>query len=657
MTPNQAARARALRSREEQRRESDARKKAILDAVESGEISLNLAARRAGLDRTTIQLWKKSRKAGTWGPDKRAATAAPIAAREVRQELKIVSTLPSADMAESPKAWDQLDEQAQAALKDFGKFRADYLGRASAPWAVEAAHTLLDAYHSDEEEYIVLNVAPGAGKSTLVTHDFVVWAICRERAAGGEPTISLGHRTTPKARWYLTRIGSTLTRDLEVLGAFGRFCPDTSRPIWNRDELMVEPLRWGDIREKEPTVSGASYESSILSGRYKLIIWDDLVDKANSSSVEQREKLIQWWDQEAETRLNTGGLIVLSGARYGPEDLFAHCLAQTEIEIDEDDEGPAERPLYIRIRYPAHYETHHTKGKPCTGPWPNGCLLDPDQISAKKVRRYQAKDEGRWRLVWQQEDVDPKGFLADPVWFTGGTDHSGREVPGCFDADRMFGDPAGLNALTCASVLSLDPSPTKFWAVQHWLLPDDERRQILFNARRQVMQAPEILYREPDGEFTGIIEEMWMLGLDAGVPFTWLVIEVNTANRWFTQYPFFQEWCAARGVTVVRHTTGTNKTDPVLGVEMLGPLYRDGEVRLPYQGYAERLYVDQFVREARTWPEGQTDDQVMAHWFVNSNLTTLQIASRVDEDLLYDTETPTWAHQGSAAGAYPAWAR
>lgn len=623
-----------------------ARRVRIVSLALAGEISISELARREDMDRSTIYDWIKKAQLEGWdlGPDKAAPERQALGLED--RSASIVSP----EQAPDPIAFENLDEQARQALEDFGKFRLDYLGRRSAPWAVEAAHTLLDLYHSPEEEYLVLNVAPGAGKSTLVTHDFVVWAATLERAKAAEPTISLGHKTLPKSRWYLSRVGSTFERNLALLGAYGRFKP-LNRASWNNEEIMLEPIRWVDIVEKEPTFSAASYDASVLSGRYKLIVWDDLVDKGNSSTVEQREKLFAWWDQEAESRLNTGGLIVLSGARYGPEDLFASCVRQ--LDVLEEDEGGEPRQLYERIVYPAHFDDKHTDGGECTGPWPDGCLLDPERISAKKVRRYRAKDQGRWALIWQQEDVDPTGFLADPVWFVGGTDSAGREVPGCLDHDRLFGDPYGFNALTAASIVSVDPSPQRFWAIQHWLVPSGERTQILLNAMRQMLQAPEVLYRENDGTYSGVLEDFWQRSAAVGLPFSWMVVEINTANRWLLQYPFVAEWCSARGVTIVRHQTHTNKSDPQRGVEMLGPLYRDGLVRLPYGGYDERLYVDQFIREARTWPEGSTDDQIMAHWFLNSNLTALAAVFEADmDDADYDTSAPAWAYQRST----PRWA-
>jgi transposase-like protein len=595
--------------------------------------------KKYGISRETAYSWLKLRREqGLYVPGLATVTELATGATvlDERPAPSLQRRLITGD-GPAPRSVAKLNRDALDGLDDFGFFRKTYIGRSSPAWAVEAANKLLELYHSDQEEYLVLNVAPGAGKSTLVTHDFVVWVIARERAFGQEPTISLGHRTTNKALWYLHRLQSTFTHNVHLIADYGRFRPPSRTMRWSREEMDVEPLELSSHEEKEPTISAAAYEASILSGRYGLIIWDDLVDKANSSTLDARTELVRWWDQEAESRLNTGGLIVLSGARYGPEDLFNHAI--TEVDIDEEEGDGVERKLFERIVFPAHFEDRcdgeHTRE------YPEGCMLDLARVSWRKVRRYMVKDEGRFRLVWQQEDVDPKGFLAEKVFFTGGVTAEGFQCPGCFDDGRRFGD-LRTGGSPMLSVLTLDPSPARFWGVQHWVVYP-EGLQWLVRGMRQMLQAPELLYVDTaGGGFTGILDDWWNMSVATGVPYTYLVAEVNTANRWLLQYPFVSEWAAARGITIVRHTTGTNKADPERGVEMLGPLYRAGQVSFPYGGLAEKTYADAFAREACSWPEGSSTDQVMAHWFLNAKLPTMVMADANDDAMPF--MGPAWAH-------------
>ena len=81
---------------------------------------------------------------------------------------------------EGPKKYDQLCAEARRALEDFDYFRRRYFGRVSTPWQNEAGLSLVGLLESPEKEYVVMNMPPGSGKTTLI-HDLICWIICRDR--------------------------------------------------------------------------------------------------------------------------------------------------------------------------------------------------------------------------------------------------------------------------------------------------------------------------------------------------------------------------------------------------------------------------------------------------------------------------------------------
>ncbi len=563
-----------------------------------------------------------------------------------------------ADLAQfvpgDPIPFEKLSDQARDCLEHFAEFRRVVLGRTwNPPWAVMCANELLELYHSGQDEFAVLNAPPGVGKSTLVTHDFAVWVIALERSQGREPRVLLGHRNWQKSCWYVKRVRTTFTDNPTLRQMYGRFKPESKLARWSVEELDVE-LLGGQIRsEKEPTVAAGSYDASVLSGRFSFVVWDDLIDKSNSTTADQRAKLTEWNDYEAESRLEPKGLYVISNSRYGPEDLSYSVTQQVDLgDIDELTERP--RPLYRRLRFAAHDETkcdgeHHGET-----PWPDGCLLDPERVTPQRIRRQIAKNEGRFLLVWQQEDTDPAGNLAQKEWFTGGKDRRGAIVPGCFDYERRFGQllyRSDQKAVRLSAV-TLDPSSSHFWAMGHFLTYND-REHVLHRGLRRPLQAPDLLYPDEDnpGSWTGVLEEWWQASTAEGCPFTYFICEANAAQKWIMQYPFFQRWASSRQVTVIPHTTTINKTDRERGVEMLRPVYQFGKVHIPYLGYEERLFADAWAREACSWPEGQTSDLVMMHWFLIHRLDLL-VATEIFETAEPDTAAiPTWAEHGA-----PSWA-
>lgn len=608
----------------------EATKRDFLGLIAEG-MPIKHAALQLGISDTTAQRWKKA--AGIVGVGKAGRT----------------SNTPPA-----PIPYDDLQWQAKKACEDFGFYSEFYLGMSWPPWAVITANKLLELYHSPEDEYVVANVGPGYGKTTLITYAFASWVAARERAMGSEPRMSLGHASWNKAAWYAKRLRTTWTYNEKLIKGYGRFKPESNLAPWSVEELLIEPLKWESLREKEPTVTAQSYEGSILSGRYGLIIWDDLIDKRNSSTVDAREKLADWWERDAEGRLEPGGLLILSNARFGPEDLSWQVRQTFDYDhIGDPNDESEPRALYTQIAFPAHFEREckaSVEGSH-TGPWPDGCLLDPERGSWKRLAHFLVKSEGRFRLVWQQEDTDPMGFLAERVWFEGGVDTRGVEHKACFNTARKMGDLPKREDSPLLSLLSIDPSDSHYWALEHWLVYADEM-QVLLRGERSVLKVHELLYSPTPGTYTGKLEDYWQASLAKGVPYAYLVYEMNIQKA-LPEMPYFNDWAASRNVVHIPHDTHRNKTDPDSGVEMLGQLYREAKIDLPYDGIDARIFSDQFRREACAWPEGRTDDLIMAHWFPNHKLQNLILSVQdwgADQD--WDA-IPSWA----AGRSSPSWAQ
>ncbi len=560
-----------------------------------------------------------------------------------------------------PIPYEQLERGDRETLDDFALFRPRVLGRESPPWATMTATELTELYFMAGEQYAVVNFNPGLGKSTVVTHDWVLWLETQARAKGIELVFSLGHRSDAKAKLYIHRLRRTMETNAELIRRYGRFRPERQGARWSNDQLDVEPLAWAGLTEKEATFNAVSYEKSLLSIRANVCVWDDLIDRSNSGNADAREKVVDWWEQDAETRLEPDGLMVLSNARYSPEDLSWHV--RQELDEEELDDLGRPRPMYQHIALPAHDETKcersvdNIDGKVTVthgGPWPDGCLLDPVRTSIRRIRKAQ-KNSRRFELVWQQGDVDPVGNLAQRAWFEGGRDSKGAIAPGCLEREVRFGqlyrdDAPGI------SMFTVDPSGAKWWSVQHVVGWPDRFSQVYRGARR-IMQAPDLIYRGADGVYTGLLDEWYSAAREEGNAPTYLVVESQAQQRWLMQYEFVTTWCAERGVSLVPHsTTKQTKPDPDRGVEMLGPMYEFGRMKLPYGGGEERAFADALIKEACAWPEGSTWDLVMGQWFYAfraDSLLVMYLAEEADDD--YGDETPSWIAE-RLNGKPPEWA-
>jgi hypothetical protein len=343
-----------------------------------------------------------------------------------------------------------------------------------------------------------------------------------------------------------------------------------------------------------------------------------LVTSANVRNRDVREGLADWFGDEAETRLEPGGVGLLVGQRLGPDDLYRNRL-----DVKYIDESGDECRKYAHIRYPAHHEPT------CDGrhrQWDlrgDGCLLDELRLPWRELETERQSDPRKFRMIFQQEDVDPSNMLVDPAWIDGGTGADGILTPGCYDEERGFLEwPSGVSGLI--DYVTVDPSAGNWWGIEWWAYQPESRVKYLIRGLRSPLKAGALLEWNTDrGELSGIMEDWQALSLKLGHPIKVWVLEGNSAFKHLTQYDHFRRWQQKWGIGVILHKTGQNKNDERMGVEaLLPPLYRQGLKRLPRKrGDLEALrFVEAFRKELTQYPDSATSDLVMADWQAEWNL-------------------------------------
>ena len=517
-------------------------------------------------------------------------------------------------------------------LDDFGRFRERYFHRTATPWQEDAAKRLLEFLLRPEKTYVVVNAPPGSGKSTLFTHDIPAWIAARD------PHIRclIGSRTERQAAMYTGRLRRTFGAErTPFVTELGPFRP-LQRDLWRNSEFIIAIPEEEINDEKEPTFSAFGQDSGFLGGRYDFVIWDDLVDHRNTKSSEARDALVTWYETEAITRLDPGGLFVLQGQRIGPDDLYRYSLDLT----DGSDE---EKPLFEHIVYRAHYEDRceglHGIDAPA---WPEGCLLDPVRLPWRELRAKERNQMERFLVLYQQEDLDPDTSLVRHVWLEGGIDKDGTLHPGCWDEDRSLQEvPKGVNLNDCVAIATVDPSAAKHWALQLWLYHPESNIRWLLDFYRGPLTAPGFLDRV-DGKYLGFLEEWQQWSHDAGCPIQTWVVESNTTQRFLLQYQHTKDWMVKWGVNVIPHQTTQRRHDPEYGVQALAPHFKFGRFRLPGRS---RQAIKPFTDEITKWPHGRTEDTVMACWFLELYLPNAVPANQTPIKFW----RPTWT-QGSDRG-------
>lgn len=629
------------------RRDVPAEDKVRFWEARAAGISIKESCKIAGIHYNTGQKWDARRR--KIEADQAAANFAvkKTSAQSGRERTALRQMIDEAAELPPVLPYERLSERAKQGWDDFDYFRRVYLGRVPSPWQVDAAYKIVQYLESDEKEFLVLNCPPGAGKSTLF-HDVAVWCIVRNRGI----RVLIGSISQTLAKMYSRRIRETLERPTRLIADpelvkkglvidaegclaadYGRFKPTASGSLWRAEEFVVEQFLPGGLDNKEPTVSAYGIDSEFIGHRADLCLFDDVASPENAKESTARDRLIERWDSVAEARCDPGGLVAVIGQRLGPGDLYKHCLNKVTYEdVDDDDDGadavaedamkdPVRTPKYHHIVYKAYYEELDT-GKESRSkkslPYPNGPLLDPVRLPWKDLSFIRYNQPQKFKVVYQQEDIDAEFQLVERAMITGGTGLDGVAYPGCLDRERQPGHlPRGLSA-PWVSIISVDPSPSNFWGVIWTVVQPDVGLYHVVDIERVKLTAEELLgYELSSGEYSGVLED-WVWRADQmGYPVSHIVVEVNAAQRFLLAHDFVRRWQASRQVQIIPHTTSRNKLDENLGVEALVPnVVRSGSLRLPTMtGNWKTLAL---VQEMESWTKDKKrgTDLVMSLWFM-----------------------------------------
>lgn len=562
------------------------------------------------------------------------------------------------ELEKGPIPPEELCDDAVRALADIGYFAFRYFGLLIMPWQEIATEKVVELQATDEEEYLVINVGPGTGKSTFFTLVLPAWVTCRQRwirGMVGSAGMNLAKTYTGELRSVLEAT-EPLRQPPEAIRAqiavqpsgclvkdFGPFKPSDGK--WASEAFVVQQHDQALFRAKEYTWQAFGRGSQFIGTRVDLCVWDDVYDPEDNRTVDSREQLKRWWKDVAETRLEPGGLMVLQGQRIDSDDIYRFALDQKHVEFDAAGEPVDERPKYHHIVFPAHdenkcrgEETHRRT----SDPWPNGCLLFPRRLTWAKIAS-EKRNNPNFETIYQQQDSDPRTVLVKKLWVTGGQDRDGTYYPGCWDTDRGACElPKGFTG-PWVSYVTVDPSPTRYWAVQWWVYQEESKLRYLMDLYRGSMQAGEFLDELEDGTHVGLAEQWQARSEDLGFPISHWIVEQNAAARFMLQIRHVQRWATKHQVSIIGHETHRNKSDPKLGVQTIGQIWRYGLVRLPGNPQNPgRVAALKLVDEVTRYPGGNTDDQVLAQWFGEWNLPTITIPDRTNMPKL---SRPTWINQ------------
>lgn len=536
-----------------------------LDRVDNGE-SISSIARREGKSRQVVQASVK------------------------RARLARANLAPNFEVGELPKDQADLTDEAKAMLEwsadafeaFFNAFSPHKLSRIHKEW-VELALT---------NDRLLINCPPRHAKSIIFAIWFPIWLICRNR----NNRVIIVSKTNDLVAKFGSNIAAVLGGETgggkKLIDTYGRFKPLGSGSTWSpaRGNLQVEGMdRGGDTNEMSILVRGAGQQ--ILGFGADFIVCDDPTDFDVSRSETDRKRLSEWFHGNVMSRLEAEedereGRIIVIGQRVHLKDLYGELVAE------KDEDG---KTHWHHINFPAvlNWETHE--------------VLWPERRDWAKIMKSR-KDLGKdlFEVMFQQNPLAAGIGLAKREWLLGL-----QEYPGCIDRDRDAGQPPNHEpGVDYIRVMSMDPSPSQYAGLilaDISRSPDGMTGMSIIELVREKMDVREMVYH---------ITRM----RDSYHP-DYFIFERNIAQKWFLQDERVEQ--LKRDMRVIPHNTGRVKHDETYGVQSLSPYFEFGDIRLPYGDAEGRRMSELLFREAEEFPQGTTDDLLMALWFIKYHAASL----------------------------------
>jgi hypothetical protein len=444
---------------------------------------------------------------------------------------------------------------------------------------------------------------PESGKSTLIS----LWYALYRIGQNPDARIALVTKNLTKAQDLLTRIKRYMTEEhlydnspRNLIEDFNGFKPAHGEMDWSQDQIMIKHRRSG---ERDPTVQALGIGKQIYGSRLDYLILDDALVQDNQISETTRERIDNWFDSEARSRAQRGQTVV-NGTRLLPQDLYGQWKKAWR-----------DHRLFRSVIIPA-IQNEYTEQEEVT--WPEYWTLegydimqelDGEQVAVghqmgmRDIRSsILSKRPDRWRLVYQQEDVeeDSNIFLQahiDKAFELG----EGRPMGKVYPHERL--------------ILGVDPATTGR-AASILLAVDPTTR---------VRHVVDIFVGRALGA-TGVRQELlyhfWEKYKAMNHPVDLTVIETNFAKTLLGDETLLARAEAAGTQLVDHHTNSTGrrgKWDEEYGISALAPLFGAGLIAFPNAGVDDRSRLEPLIEDLLVFPWSDIQDCVMALWVANTN--------------------------------------
>jgi len=215
-------------------------------------------------------------------------------------------------------------------VKDsFSFFSKEVLGYNDPQHIIDWQDFICDQIHiqekTNEKRKILLYAPRNHAKSTVVSYKLPCWLIGRKP----EIRIVTVSKVAGQAEAFLRQVSTTIKNHEKYNKYFPNLFPKYPEK-WTNKEIIVERV----TTEKDPTLSTTGTGGAILSKRADVIICDDLLDKENTRTPEQRKKVLEWFNDILMPVLDPDhGILIFIGTVFHENDLISTLMKDPTFNV------------------------------------------------------------------------------------------------------------------------------------------------------------------------------------------------------------------------------------------------------------------------------------------------------------------------------------
>lgn len=233
-----------------------------------------------------------------------------------------------------------------------------------------------------------------------------------------------------------------------------------------------------------------------LTGRgvHLMLIDDPIKNREEANSKLHRNKIWEWWEDAADTRIEPDGAAIILMARWHVDDIVGRIKSGQYISDDDGDVEEFEVDEWKVLNLPAIAKNaDDAMGREIGEP------LWPDKWSKKKLMNKKRGRAQRWASLYQQDPRPEEGNMVDRSWFKLVKDYPREARIGRFwdlaGTEKTSGNEPDWTVGTLIAELR-----GEYWIVDRVKFratPAQTRRKIQDTAKRDGRMVPIYMWQDP----------------------------------------------------------------------------------------------------------------------------------------------------------------